>query len=640
MQMARFFKVSVIYAATILSANLWAEDLASPNQFQALKPFGPPAPITPNVAQNYGVENQFDRTNRRDYFSVTNSIDNQMSPLRLHTGAYGKNYYSSALALARGANAYVMGNLNYTKANGYKDGKGDEVDFGYERFNQALVLGYVPNELNELKFTFLHDNIKDDKQPEYQVDAVKTDRKVFKFDGRLGLENLENTLGYGFSYRKIERDANNFKLRQSPQEMFVKLDRDIWDINLSYDKDLGNFHNKIGVIFTHDEHNGKRHRKQGQMSFVNAYRFADLDIHDYRVFDELSYKFNDQHQATLGLSYEINKAKAKKFNETLPNPQNAMMKFPSAAGLWQKFYGQKFDGSVDENAFGANVKYQFTPNDNQKHAVEVAHIERIGDNIERFNTLSGFVVNPMGAYMSPNGSGSGIIGNPFLDKEKHNFVKISGSLKNDHFKGYMNSLNPNAFHMGYSLMLDRVDDLIVFDRARGQAGIQEKSGDIIARNVDADMLVAKLDAQYNFNANWGVGSKLYYAYGKNRTDGRALYQIRPFELDVNVDYKNHFAYGSYNLGAGVRAVSKQSKGDFDKKTGLGIDNKEASKGFAVVDLYAGVNLKDNIGINFGVNNVLDKHYAEFISADHVEAFAPNVVYAPGRTFYINLKAAF
>ena len=631
-------KMFIIFSS--LSSTLFATDLTNSNQFTPLKQFGPPSLIAPNIAQNYGVENQFDRTDRSEYFSVTNQIDNALRPLRLQGGIYGKNYYTSALAMARTSQFYAIANANFTKANGYKDGGGNEVDFGYERFNQALILGWVPNELNELKFTFLHDNIKDDKQPEYQMDPIKTDRKILKFDGRLGEASMENTLSYGFSYRKIEREANNFKLRQSPQEMFVKLDRDIWDINLAYDVDFSDFHNKFGFIFTRDNHNGKRYRKNGNMAFLNAYRFADLDIKDYRIFDEISYKFNEFNKATLGLSYEINKAKAKKFSENLPNPQNAMMKFPSAGQLWKKFYGKEFDGSVDKNAFGASLKYEFMPSNLQNYALEVAHMERIGDNVERFNTLSGFVINPMGAYMSPNGTGNGIIGNPFLDKEKHNFIKISGDIKNENFKGYMNSVNPNALNLGFSIMYDKVDDLIIFDRARGQSGVLESSGDIIARNADADIFLAKLYAKYNFNAHFGISSKIYYAYGENRTDNRALYQIRPFEFDLNLDYKDYFSLGSYNLGAGLRAVSKQTRGDFDKQSGLGIDNKDASKGFALLDLYAGVNFKDNFGIKFGVNNVFDKQYAEFISADHVEAFAPSTVYAPGRNFYISFNAAF
>ncbi|MGN6903634.1 TonB-dependent receptor, partial [Neisseria sp. P0015.S010] len=116
--------------------------------------------------------------------------------------------------------------------------------------------------------------------------------------------------------------------------------------------------------------------------------------------------------------------------------------------------------------------------------------------------------------------------------------------------------------------------------------------------------------------------------------------IRPFEAAVQADYKNYFAHGSYNIGAAARFVAKQTRGDFDAASGLGIDKREAAKGFTVADLYAGVNIKDKYGLRLGVNNVFNKKYAEYISGDHVLALSPSVVYAPGRTYWLSLHAAF
>ena len=39
-------------------------DLADPEQIRPLKEFTPPKPITPNIAQGYMIENQFDRVDR------------------------------------------------------------------------------------------------------------------------------------------------------------------------------------------------------------------------------------------------------------------------------------------------------------------------------------------------------------------------------------------------------------------------------------------------------------------------------------------------------------------------------------------------------------------------------------------------
>lgn len=52
-----------------------------------------------------------------------------------------------------------------------------------------IILGFVSNAFNELKTTFLYDNIADDKQTHYIMDLVKTFRYAFRFDYRLGEKN-------------------------------------------------------------------------------------------------------------------------------------------------------------------------------------------------------------------------------------------------------------------------------------------------------------------------------------------------------------------------------------------------------------------------------------------------------------------
>ncbi len=137
-----------------------------------------------------------------------------------------------------------------------------------------------------------------------------------------------------------------------------------------------------------------------------------------------------------------------------------------------------------------------------------------------------------------------------------------------------------------------------------------------------------------------MGAKAIYNYGQNKTDNRPLYQIRPFELTTNLDYKNYASFGSDNLGVATRFVAKQKRGDFDITSGLGIDRQESAKSVFLTDVYAGINFQDKYGVRVGVNNLFDKQYAEFISGDHVMALAPNVVYALGRTYWASLHIAF
>ena len=70
-----------------------------------------------------------------------------------------------------------------------------------------------------------------------------------------------------------------------------------------------------------------------------------------------------------------------------------------------------------------------------------------------------------------------------------------------------------------------------------------------------------------------------------------------------------------------------------------LDSEKA--GFAVADLYATIAWNKTLALKFGVDNVFDKEYSEYISASHVDALTTtNYVNAPGRTFYVTVSGSF
>ncbi len=82
-----------------------AADLADPGQIKPLKEFSPPKPITPTMAQGYMIENQFDRVDRMQYFSVTNPISNGIAPLKISPDSTAK----TSITLC--SQAYVKPNI-------------------------------------------------------------------------------------------------------------------------------------------------------------------------------------------------------------------------------------------------------------------------------------------------------------------------------------------------------------------------------------------------------------------------------------------------------------------------------------------------------------------------------------------------
>lgn len=611
--------------------HLYAMDIANSDQVKPIKSFGPPKPISPHKAQSHMIENQFDKAPRQSYYFVTKKIDDSMDLFHLSSGFYGKSFYDSGLFKYRGSKFYTILNANFTKANSYKDGGGEDVNFGYKRFTQSFVLGYITNESLENKFTFIHDDISDDKQPHYKMDPIKTERFITKFNTRLGQSDLSNTFNLDISYMNLKRKSTNFDLRpfKVNNMNYMNVDRSKYGISGKYDNDFNSFHNTFGIAYQRDEHTAKRYKKRAMNDLLNAYKYGDIYQNNFSIFDTISYKFDKFNKLSFGLDYLYNNAEVKKFDINLPKP--VMMGggyFPNLKDIVNGVYGKNFDGRITTDVINAKLIYDFTPNKLQKYNVQIARINRIGSNNERFTSL--------GATMP----GAGFAGDPFINPEKHNFIKLGIDIKNEYYKSYLNSINGNGLNYGGYLMADYVNDLIIYDRARYQSGILQNDNSIVIRNVEANIYSANAFVNFNFLDNFGTKLDLIYSYGQNKDDNRPLYQIRPFEANLNLDYKNYAHFGSYNLGTAFRYVSKQNRGDFDKFKGLGIDLKDAAKEFTAIDLYAGINISDTYGFRIGVNNIFDRQYAEFISGNHVEATSPILVNAPGRVFYLSFHGKF
>lgn len=609
---------------------LIADDLALPTQFTPLISFSPPPFITPAQVLSFKVDNQYDNTPRMSYHSVTNTLDNALNPFHFASGIYGNSSYNALLFKFRASQIYGTANAHYTKANSYKDGNNHKIDFGYKRTGANFVLGFVPNAYNEFKATFLYDNIADDKQVHYIMDPIKTTRYVFRFDYRLGEEDLSNTLNLGAFYRNLKRMANNYELRAAANARTkMEVQRQILDINARYNIAWQGGTNEIAAIYTHDTHLAKRFMSSAGSEFRhNGFRFANVKAQQISLFDTINFNFNEMNSLNLGIHYDYNLASIKD-KDTIVATQGATQITPN--NMWFAHYGQRVSGSIKKDALSFAIKYELKPFSNQIYALNLQSLERIPSNNERFVSI-----NPPGD--NPQAHAQAWVSNPFLKPERHNRAKFDIQIQSQYFKDYMHSAyDENAFVFKASVMSDWVSDFILYDRFRSAANANYKQH-IITRNVNARILSTNAHFAYNFLSHFGVKFDIWFNYGENETDKRPLYQIRPLETQLNLDYEDYAFFGKFNIGSALRAVAKQTRRDDDSLKGLGIDKEKG--GFALLDIYAGVSLFDKIGLRFGVDNVLNKTYSEYINISRVESLAPTAINAMGRTFYLSIHGNF
>ena len=114
------------------------------------------------------------------------------------------------------------------------------------------------------------------------------------------------------------------------------------------------------------------------------------------------------------------------------------------------------------------------------------------------------------------------------------------------------------------LFYDKVDDYILRDTARGQAGILKADGADIYRNVDAELYGLELEGKMKLTGKLDLSGSLALVRATNTTDNnRPIAQTPPLNGKLQLDYTS----GKWGAGARVNFASKQDRIDLLSKAG-------------------------------------------------------------------------
>jgi iron complex outermembrane receptor protein len=157
----------------------------------------------------------------------------------------------------------------------------------------------------------------------------------------------------------------------------------------------------------------------------------------------------------------------------------------------------------------------------------------------------------------------------------------------------------------------------------------------IARNVDAKTLGAEADAVFALTPAWKVTGTLAYTRGTNDTDGGPLAQMPPLELRAGLDWQQ----GNWSAGLLTRVVAAQKRFALNQGNIVGQDLGRTGS-FAVVSLNGAWRPTPNVLVSAGVDNLLDRVYAEHLSRGGamISGFVQTTrVNEPGRTLWLKLS---
>ena len=448
---------------------------------------------------------------------------------------------------------YARLNANRSIADSYQDGAGNTVPSDWEKWNADLALGWTPNEDTwvELK------GGKSDGEAVYagrSMDGSKFAREslglhVEKKNISEVIKKVEAQVDYSYN----DHVMDNFSLRKfNPADgMSMPMASNVARRTLNARVAMTQDWGKLQLISGIDSQKNEHTKRSGSLMspYQNKARVGDMDFESYGAFGELSYAFNDQHKLVTGARLD-------------------QVKIDNLAT----------DTERKETLPSGFVRIESELAEHVKTYAGLGYVERVPDYWELFSTK----------YHQSTGT-------TFADLENEKTAQFDA--------GYQ--YEQGAFKSWASVYAGLIQDyiLVAYTPTGSMGRLEAKS-----RNVDATIAGAEAGLAYQLTDQIQADISAMYAWGENTTDHTALPQIAPLEGRFNLRYVQE----KYNLGLLWRVVAAQDRTSYREGNIIGYD-LEDSKGFGTLSLNGTYNIQKDLDLSVGIDNVLNKNYAEHLN---------------------------
>ena len=448
---------------------------------------------------------------------------------------------------------YARLNANRSIADSYQDGAGNTVPSDWEKWNADLALGWTPNEDTwvELK------GGKSDGEAVYAgrpMDGSKFAREslglhVEKKNISEVIKKVEAQVDYSYN----DHVMDNFSLRKfNPADgMSMPMASNVARRTLNARVAMTQDWGKLQLISGIDSQKNEHTKRSGSLMspYQNKARVGDMDFESYGAFGELSYAFNDQHKLVTGA--RVDQAKI----DNLATDTERKETLPSGF-----------------------IRIESELAEHVKTYAGLGYVERVPDYWELFSTK----------YHQSTGT-------TFADLENEKTAQFDA--------GYQ--YEQGAFKSWASVYAGLIQDyiLVAYTPTGSMGRLEAKS-----RNVDATIAGAEAGVAYQLTDQIQADISAMYAWGENTTDHTALPQIAPLEGRFNLRYVQE----KYNLGLLWRVVAAQDRTSYREGNIIGYD-LEDSKGFGTLSLNGTYNIQKDLDLSVGIDNVLNKNYAEHLN---------------------------
>ena len=531
--------------------------------------------------------------------------------------------------VAAGDRGYIRGIGEIKKAQNYEDGDGNKVRSSYDHEQGGIILGFTPTEDRLFEFSYENNSFSDALYPGAGMDSPTEDGDIFRLRY---LDKPQSTrvddIKAEIYVSDIDHLMDNFSLRTPPKYMawHPKAGQDMKRATPTTSKTTGGrlvlqstsgkTQWEYGVDLQRNEREAVLNNMDSGTAMPITMMWPDITIQQLGLFAEGTTAIAEKQKLKYGLRVDQVDASADKADTKVgSSPPGGH----SANQSYAEYYGTTADDQEETN-IGALLRYEREIGNGLSFFTGLSRSVRTADSTERgmnkWLPIPGFAP----ALAQENMAKQRWIGNPEIKPEKHHQFDIGLSKKTERM-----NLSAVAF-------FDKVDDYILRDTARGQAGILKSDGADIYRNVDAELYGIELEGTIALTTNLDLSGSLALVKATNTTDGnRAIAQTPPLNGKLQLDYST----GKWGAGARVNLSDKQDRIDTLSKQEVG-----ETAGHGTLDLYGNYKLNKTFSMRAGVDNVLDKTYAEHASRSNLLDINAIKVNEPGRTAWLKLTAEF
>lgn len=502
---------------------------------------------------------------------------------------------------------YFRGSATIKKAEEYQDGDGNDVRSGYSE--KSLMLSLGGESAGGSKYRLDIDAVRgeDILYAGANMDSPQADSDTYKLTFETGKVASFDGVKVEAYRSDVFHIMDNFSYRTNMMWMRVPSKSITDGMRVIGDMAIGKGNLSIGMDYKKGDRDATRYSSMTPTypTMSQSFMWPGVETSQTGLFAEYQGKVSKGNRYTAGLRLDSVDANATKADNT---PMVAGTLSPNQ--LYTNYYGTSASKKTESNVSGL---YRMEHDLSEKNMFfwGVSHTVRTADETERF--------------MAVNNSNSMMIwvGNPDIKPEAHNQLDIGLN-----FKGEKSDSSISVYY-------DSVSDYILRDRAHGQDGILLSDNASIYRNVDAIIYGLDFETSYKWSNTWRSNFTVAYVRASNTTDDRAIAQTPPLEGTVSIEYYRNV----WMFGAGVRLVSKQTEVDDNAMTGSGLDFGPTS-GFALLNLYGSMKLGKQGNLRFGVDNVMDKTYAEHLNKPNAFDPLPIQVNEPGRSVWTRVSIKF